>query len=130
MYQACIKLKVKTRATSSIAGDIPTRGQLSEESSPSTGVRCIYQAASKDLRDIVQDPAPSRDSYITALPGPVTLANRGEMEGCRGATCQTVAYAVEAVLFGDGGIVNYPETVVYRNDAIIPVAVIMYEKFN
>jgi hypothetical protein len=42
----------------------------------------------------------------------------------------TCCFQVEAVLFGDGGIVNYPETVVYRDDAIIPVAVIMYGKFN
>ncbi|KAH7180467.1 hypothetical protein DER46DRAFT_567094 [Fusarium sp. MPI-SDFR-AT-0072] len=38
--------------------------------------------------------------------------------------------SVEAVLFRDGGIVNYPETVVYRYDAIVPVTVIMYERFN
>ncbi|KAJ0135511.1 Uncharacterized protein HZ326_21478 [Fusarium oxysporum f. sp. albedinis] len=37
--------------------------------------------------------------------------------------------SVEAVLFRDRGIVNYPETVVHRDDAIIPVAVIMYERF-
>ncbi|EXL96601.1 hypothetical protein NOF04DRAFT_9273 [Fusarium oxysporum II5] len=37
--------------------------------------------------------------------------------------------SVEAVLFRDGGIVNYPEMVVHRDDAIIPVAVIMYERF-
>ncbi|KAJ9428062.1 hypothetical protein QL093DRAFT_2074606 [Fusarium oxysporum] len=33
--------------------------------------------------------------------------------------------SVEAVLFRDRGIVNYPETVVHRDDAIIPVAVII-----
>ncbi|KAH6622564.1 hypothetical protein F5144DRAFT_550240 [Chaetomium tenue] len=35
---------------------------------------------------------------------------------------------VEAVLKPQGGSVNYPETVVYRNDYIVPVGLIMYTR--
>ncbi|KAM0292356.1 hypothetical protein ACHAPQ_008229 [Fusarium lateritium] len=36
--------------------------------------------------------------------------------------------SVEAVLVREGGQVQYPETVVYRDDAIVPVGVIFYER--
>lgn len=35
---------------------------------------------------------------------------------------------VEALTKKDGGSVKYPETIVYREDAIAPVAVVVYEK--
>ncbi|KAF4978808.1 hypothetical protein FZEAL_4875 [Fusarium zealandicum] len=38
------------------------------------------------------------------------------------------AMLVEAVTFDRGGSVMYPETVVYREDAIVPVAVVMYTR--
>ncbi|KAI8669625.1 PARP catalytic domain-containing protein [Fusarium keratoplasticum] len=34
--------------------------------------------------------------------------------------------SVEAVLTHNGGTVRYPETIVYREDAVIPVGVILY----
>ncbi|KAF5984983.1 hypothetical protein FCOIX_2326 [Fusarium coicis] len=37
--------------------------------------------------------------------------------------------SVEGLSHADGGILTEPETVVYRNDAIVPVVVIMYETF-
>ncbi|KAH7265972.1 hypothetical protein B0J15DRAFT_545992 [Fusarium solani] len=36
--------------------------------------------------------------------------------------------SVEAVLTHNGGTVRYPETIVYREDAIIPVGVILYTR--
>ncbi|KAF4439425.1 hypothetical protein FACUT_4180 [Fusarium acutatum] len=37
--------------------------------------------------------------------------------------------SVEGLVVAEGGILSEPETVVYRDDAIVPVAVIMYETF-
>ncbi|KAF4432135.1 hypothetical protein F53441_13854 [Fusarium austroafricanum] len=34
--------------------------------------------------------------------------------------------SVEGVLIADGGLVNYPEMVVYRDDAIVPMGLIVY----
>ncbi|KAK0714138.1 hypothetical protein B0T26DRAFT_874084 [Lasiosphaeria miniovina] len=43
--------------------------------------------------------------------------------------CPDAGYdCVEAVRLVDGGSVDYPETVVYRDDAIVPVALIMYTR--
>ncbi|RSL52547.1 hypothetical protein CEP54_010862 [Fusarium duplospermum] len=36
--------------------------------------------------------------------------------------------SVEAVLDRNGGRVRYPETIIYREDAIVPVAVVMYTR--
>ena len=36
-------------------------------------------------------------------------------------------FKVEAVLKKDGGAVTYPESVVYRDEAIVPVGVIIYD---
>ncbi|KAL3605308.1 hypothetical protein FPOAC2_00251 [Fusarium poae] len=34
--------------------------------------------------------------------------------------------SVSAILKSEGGTVNWPESVVYRDDAIVPIAVITY----
>ncbi|CEI63820.1 unnamed protein product [Fusarium venenatum] len=57
------------------------------------------------------------------VPGRVQYLRHGNLN--RTAPCRGYD-SVPAVLASEGGMVNFPEAVVYRDDAIVPVAVITY----
>ncbi|KAM5349021.1 hypothetical protein ACJ41O_008844 [Fusarium nematophilum] len=59
------------------------------------------------------------------------VANRPQFvkHACSKRTAPDRGYnCVEAVTRANGGEVNFPETIVYREDAIVPVGVIMYTR--
>ncbi|KAH7481293.1 hypothetical protein FOMA001_g7544 [Fusarium oxysporum f. sp. matthiolae] len=59
---------------------------------------------------------------VASKPQRKLLADHDITRPCRGFNC------VEGVTINNGGSLQYPEFVVYREDAIVPVGLIMYTR--